>query len=649
MPSTTFYATGTVSVANGGTTVTGVGTAWIGKVYAGDLFTDPAQGLVARVTADAVSDTSLSINPWPGTALSADPYEILMTPDTTRVQERTRQLLEALASAANVGFDPPSGMTADDVQAAIEEVFAEVDGAAPQVTTYTKSETDTLVANAAAGAAMRGTVRAATTANITIATALNNGDALDGVTLATGDLVLVKNQSSPAENGVYVVGASPARAAQFDTYDEHPGAVIVVQEGTANADSFWYCTSNKGGTLGSTAITFAQQTTSIAQFTPAGSGAPAKFEFAEQTTNGTNKTALQAASALGADNVVTLPAGSGVAALRSDIDLAAGFRDRLINGDGAINQRGATSQGDDTYAWDRHYVLTQTAAIGISSLSDVANGLPSMMRATQSQASAQRMGIAQIIEAANCKDLRGQAVALIGKLRCSSAQAIRYAILEWTGTADSVTSDVINSWTNGTFTAGQFFNSTTLTVSAVGTLTPVANTVTDFQLPATLGSSGNNIIVLIWTEGTAAQNVTLDVAWQFAKGDFTGQTYPISRRSREQEMALCQRHLVVYGGNAAFEAACIGFAATTAIANGIFAFPVAMHRAPSVTYSAVGHWVIQYSASSTVVTVIAINQSSPILTSVYFTGTGTPLTVSSCVVVQANNTTSAKLFFEAEL
>lgn len=123
MPSTTFYSTGTVTVANGGTTVTGVGTAWIGKIYAGDLFTDPAQGLVARVTADAVSDTSLSINPWPGTALSADPYEILITPDTTRVQERTRQLLEALLSASNVGFAPPSGMTADDVQAAIEELF----------------------------------------------------------------------------------------------------------------------------------------------------------------------------------------------------------------------------------------------------------------------------------------------------------------------------------------------------------------------------------------------------------------------------------------------------------------------------------------------------------------------------------------------
>lgn len=104
----------------------------------------------------------------------------------------------------------------------------------------------------------RARVRVATTANVTIATALNNGDTLDGITLATGDLVLVKNQSSAAENGVYVVGVSPARAAEFDSYDEHAGSLIAVQEGTANADTLWLCTSNVGGTLDTTALAFTQ-------------------------------------------------------------------------------------------------------------------------------------------------------------------------------------------------------------------------------------------------------------------------------------------------------------------------------------------------------------------------------------------------------
>jgi hypothetical protein len=105
-------------------------------------------------------------------------------------------------------------------------------------------------------------VRAATTANITISTALNNGDTLDGVTLVTGDLILVKDQSTTNQNGIYVVGVSPARAVDFDTYDEHPGKIISVEEGTANADTLWKCTSNVGGTLNTTAIVFAAVTSS---------------------------------------------------------------------------------------------------------------------------------------------------------------------------------------------------------------------------------------------------------------------------------------------------------------------------------------------------------------------------------------------------
>lgn len=114
----------------------------------------------------------------------------------------------------------------------------------------------TAVASAAANIGKRTRVRAATTGNVTISTALNNGDALDGVTLATGDLVLVKNQTAPEENGIYVVGPSPSRSAEYDTYDEHAGSLIAVQEGSTNADTLWLSTSNVGGTLGTTAIAF---------------------------------------------------------------------------------------------------------------------------------------------------------------------------------------------------------------------------------------------------------------------------------------------------------------------------------------------------------------------------------------------------------
>jgi len=110
-------------------------------------------------------------------------------------------------------------------------------------------------------------VRAATTADIFIGTALNAGDTIDGVMLAAGDLVLVKDQAAPAQNGVYVVGASPMRAPAFATYDQHAGAVVTVQEGTENGDLSFQCISDTGGTLDTDPIDFLDLWTAL---TPAG-------------------------------------------------------------------------------------------------------------------------------------------------------------------------------------------------------------------------------------------------------------------------------------------------------------------------------------------------------------------------------------------
>lgn len=104
----------------------------------------------------------------------------------------------------------------------------------------------------------KGTVRVATTANGTLATAFANTQTIDGVTLATGDRILIKNQSAPAENGLYIVAASgaPARATDMDIWAEVPGAWVTVQEGTTLADTTWLSTANQGGTLNTTAITW---------------------------------------------------------------------------------------------------------------------------------------------------------------------------------------------------------------------------------------------------------------------------------------------------------------------------------------------------------------------------------------------------------
>jgi hypothetical protein len=214
----------------------------------------------------------------------------------------------------------------------------------------------------------------------------------------------------------------------------------------------------------------------------------------------------------------------------------------LINGAFRINQRAPATNADDTYAHDRWYVLTQTSTIAVSTLTDVEDGTPCMARLTQSQASAQRMGYAQIIEGKNCKHLRGSKVAFrFRRMRISASQAVRYAILEWTGTEDSVTSDVVNDWTSSTYTAGNFFLGSNLTVSGVTSHTPSAATLTDGPiLTVTLGSSFNNLIVMVWTEGTAAQNVTLDLAKaKLTQGIDPGEFRP---ESYSVELARCQRY-----------------------------------------------------------------------------------------------------------
>lgn len=117
------------------------------------------------------------------------------------------------------------------------------------------------VDSARSGLDVKQSVRAATTAPINIATDLENGDTIDGVTLATGNRVLVKDQSTASENGIYVVVASGAasRASDADSNDEvTAGMFTFVEEGTANADTGWVLTTNQPITLGSTGLVFAQ-------------------------------------------------------------------------------------------------------------------------------------------------------------------------------------------------------------------------------------------------------------------------------------------------------------------------------------------------------------------------------------------------------
>jgi hypothetical protein len=111
-----------------------------------------------------------------------------------------------------------------------------------------------------ATASWKAPVRAASTANGTLASAFENGDSLDGVTLVTGDRILLKNQTTGSENGIYTVNASgaPSRASDADAGSELVNAMVPVSEGTANADKLFHCVTNAPIVLGTTALTWLQ-------------------------------------------------------------------------------------------------------------------------------------------------------------------------------------------------------------------------------------------------------------------------------------------------------------------------------------------------------------------------------------------------------
>ena len=178
----------------------------------------------------------------------------------------------------------------------------------------------------AAGLDPKQSVVAATTAAINIANDLQNTDTLDGVTLATGERVLVKDQSTGSENGIYIVVASGAgtRATDFDaTAEVTAGAFFFVEEGTANANRGFVLQAKSGGgsyTVGTDALVFSQFS-GAGQIT-AGSGLAKTGDSLDVNTDTTtievSSDALRiAASAAG--NGLT---GGGASALAVDVAAA---------------------------------------------------------------------------------------------------------------------------------------------------------------------------------------------------------------------------------------------------------------------------------------------------------------------------------------
>lgn len=118
----------------------------------------------------------------------------------------------------------------------------------------------TYIDNAVAGLKWKAAVRVATVSAGTLSSSFANGSTVDGVVLATGDRILIKNQSLEKENGIYVVNASgaPTRSSDANTGDEILSCAVFVLAGTSLKDTGWVNTNDTAPVIGTDAITFVQ-------------------------------------------------------------------------------------------------------------------------------------------------------------------------------------------------------------------------------------------------------------------------------------------------------------------------------------------------------------------------------------------------------
>lgn len=194
----------------------------------------------------------------------------------------------------------------------------------------TKQYVDALIQ----GLSWKTAVRAATTAAGTLASSFANGSVIDGVTLATGNRILIKDQAAPAENGIYVVAASgaPTRATDADSATELVNATVFVSEGTVNADKSFTMTANAPITLGTTGLTWAQQGTGGTTYS-AGNGlqlVSTTFSvLADGSSIGVSASGIKLAAAAGGNGltvngttgVIDVGAGTGISVAADSVAL----------------------------------------------------------------------------------------------------------------------------------------------------------------------------------------------------------------------------------------------------------------------------------------------------------------------------------------
>ena len=244
------------------------GLSWIAQASAPNVFTSFTDG-TNTAAADTTSDTfkfrgtaPLTVTVTNDDATHGDSALFAVSAASTIAAGITSLTDSTSSTSTSTAATPNSVKSAYDIgNAALPKAGGTMTGHITLFATPTSDlhpATKAYVDSLAQGIDVRASCRVASTANIVLATGTTL--TIDGVVTVAGDRVLVKNQTTTTENGIYVVAAGAwSRSTDADSSAEvTAGMFTFVSEGTVNADSGWVLTTNDAIVLGTTALAFAQ-------------------------------------------------------------------------------------------------------------------------------------------------------------------------------------------------------------------------------------------------------------------------------------------------------------------------------------------------------------------------------------------------------
>jgi hypothetical protein len=228
-------------------------------------------------------------------------------------------------------------------------------------------------------------------------------------------------------------------------------------------------------------------------------------------------------------------------------------KNRILNGAFRISQRSTMPTADDSYCLDQWNLLLEAAnaATVAQETSDTpVGGSRKGIRLTVGSGNNNKFGIVNFIEADECFDLRGKTVSLQFKMKSTAGIAdVRAAVIEWTSTVDTITSDVVGTWnaagTNPTLATNWAYCSGYTPVSLAPTTSWVQYKIEGISV----GTSMNNLAVLIWSDDKTTTQTTDILRITDVQLEEGALCTNFERRQPQAELMECCRFVRILGPN----------------------------------------------------------------------------------------------------